>query len=202
MSVDLKLRKTWQLLWFVLAIQGSIVVWSLASDPSGFFKYIGFSKDGAGTVSSWLLAAAITASYVFSASAISMVRQHLFARTWLKLLAVVAALAAGVLEEVVFRKWVMDYLNNRGHSSLVQVGVSAASFGVAHLLWGAKSIAAGINATLSTALLGLGLAVVYLVSGRSLAPCIVAHFIVTALIEPGLILAAVSNKLGVLRERA
>jgi membrane protease YdiL (CAAX protease family) len=131
-----------------------------------------------------------------------MVRKHLLARTWLKLLAVVVALAAGILEEVVFRKWVMDYLNNRGHSSLVQVIASAASFGVAHLVWGVKSVAAGINAILSTALLGLGLAVVYLMSGRSLAPCIVAHFLVTALIEPGLVLAVVGNKLGVLRERA
>jgi hypothetical protein len=45
-------------------------------------------------------------------------------------------------------------------------------------------------------LLGLALGAVYLASDRSLAPCIVAHFVITALIEPGLVLAAVRDQLG------
>jgi hypothetical protein len=44
-------------------------------------------------------------------------------------------------------------------------------------------------------------AVVYIVGGRSLAPCIVAHFVISALIEPGLVLAALKDRLGYWRER-
>ena len=66
---------------------------------------------------------------------------------------------------------------------------------------GFKRIAAGVNAMLSTGALGIGLGIVYLVGDRSLAPCVVAHFMITALIEPGLIVAAVKDKLGYMRER-
>jgi hypothetical protein len=47
----------------------------------------------------------------------------------------------------------------------------------------------------ATTLLGLGLAVVYLLGGRNLAPCIASHFLVTALIEPGLLIAAFSGRM-------
>lgn len=120
----------------------------------------------------------------------------------LKLLAVVAAAVAGVLEEVVFRKWVMDFLNSKGYGSVVQVLAAGVSFGLAHLVWGAKSLAAGVIAVLSTSALGIGLGIVYLLGDRNLAPCIAAHFLVTALMEPGLIHAAVTDKLGYLHERA
>ena len=63
------------------------------------------------------------------------------------------------------------------------------------------AIKAGINAALSTAALGLALAIVYLLGERSLAPCIVAHVIVTALIEPGLLISAQRDRLGVFSEK-
>jgi membrane protease YdiL (CAAX protease family) len=63
-------------------------------------------------------------------------------------------------------------------------------------MWGLKNMKAGVNAFISTSILGAALAIVYLVSGRSLAPCIVAHFIITALIEPGLLIAAKNDTLG------
>ena len=37
---------------------------------------------------------------------------------------------------------------------------------------------------------------VYIMSGRSLAPCIATHFLINALLEPGLVLAAVSGQMG------
>ena len=47
-----------------------------------------------------------------------------------------------------------------------------------------------------------GLAIVYIISDRNLAICIIAHTIVTGLIEPGLIKSAVLDKLGYFKERA
>jgi hypothetical protein len=69
-------------------------------------------------------------------------------------------------------------------------------------VWGlfGRSIGAAWGAMVSTTVLGAALAVVYVVSARSLAPCIVSHFLVTGLIEPGLVLAAVRGEMS--RRRA
>ena len=114
----------------------------------------------------------------------------------LKIVAILTAVFAGIMEEVIYRKWLMDYLNSQDFSVILQVILSGLAFGIIHLLWGIKNIKAGVNAFISTSLLGIALAIVYLVSGRSLAPCIVAHFIITALIEPGLLIAAKNDKIG------
>ena len=88
----------------------------------------------------------------------------------------------------------MDALNNSGYGPIVQVLASGLAFGIAHLIWGIKNFKAGLNAMVSTSALGAALAVVYLVGDRSLAPCVVAHIVVTALIEPGLVLAGFDEK--------
>jgi len=194
--------KTTRLLLVVLALQGPFVVWSLVADPMGFFKFTGFVGSSHGTVQAWLLATVVTIGYVWSAASIPTVRQTMFRWNALKLLSIIVAIVAGIVEEAIFRKWVMDFLHKREYGAVVQVLASGTLFGIAHIMWGARSIAAGINAVLSTGLLGIGLGIVYLVGDRSLAPCIVAHVIITSLIEPGLILAAVDNKLGYLRARA
>jgi len=52
-----------------------------------------------------------------------------------------------------------------------------------------------LNPTI-TALLGGALAIVYVIGGRSLAPCVAAHFAINALLEPGLVLAATRREMG------
>jgi membrane protease YdiL (CAAX protease family) len=117
----------------------------------------------------------------------------------LKLLAVLAAVAAAVLEEVIFRRWIMDYLDRNSTGVALQVVVSGVAFGLAHGFWGffGRSFAAALQAVIASGVLGAMLGVVYIMSDRSLAPCIVAHFIITALIESGLVLAAFRGQLGV-----
>jgi len=194
--------KVGRLLLVILAISGSIVGFSLVGDPAGTLKYLGFSPRVTGTVSAWILATVITVAYVWSPAAVSTVRQYMFSGGTLKMLAVVTAVFAGILEEVVFRKWIMDHLNSIGYGPTTQVLASGIAFGLAHLAWGAKRLAAGINAFASTAILGCGLGIVYLLADRSLAPCVASHVIISALIEPGLLLAAVTDKLGYWNERA
>tara|TARA_R100001369_G_scaffold87295_1_gene122680 strand:+ start:32 stop:448 length:417 start_codon:yes stop_codon:yes gene_type:complete len=65
----------------------------------------------------------------------------------------------------------MDYLNSHDFSVILQVILSGLAFGIIHLMWGIKNIKAGENAFISASLLGFALAIVYLVSERSLAPC-------------------------------
>jgi hypothetical protein len=150
---------------------------------------------------SWVLALVVVICYSVSASKISDVKYYMFKFDLLKFVAIIAAVCAGILEEVIFRKWVMDYLSSNDYSVVIQVLLSGLSFGVVHLLWGAKNVAAGINAIISTSILGSALAIVYIVGDRSLAPCIAAHFFITALIEPGFIIAAKNDKLGYWSEK-
>ena len=139
----------------------------------------------------------MTAAFVVESLRLPSVRAHLTRPSWLKLLAVLLAVAAGILEEVVFRKVLMDALFSRGIGGVAQVALSGLAFGAAHGVWGlmGRSVRAALGATIATGVLGAALALVYLAAGRSLAPCIVAHFVINLLIEPGLVLAAVSGEM-------
>lgn len=108
--------------------------------------------------------------------------QNAFAPTGLKLLAIVATvLVAGVVEEVIFRGYVMTTLASMGHGRVVQVLMSAVTYALVH--------PTGSLAILFTLLLGAALGIVYLVGNRSLTPVIVAHMLVNLIIEPGLFLS-------------
>tara|TARA_B100000809_G_scaffold242475_1_gene266594 strand:+ start:2137 stop:2427 length:291 start_codon:yes stop_codon:yes gene_type:complete len=80
------------------------------------------------------------------------------------------------MEEVIYRKWIMDFLDSYDFSVIIQVILSGLASDIIHLLWGIKNRNAGANVFISTSLLGFALAFVYIVSERSLAPCIVAHY--------------------------
>lgn len=54
----------------------------------------------------------------------------------------------------------------------------------------------GIDAMIATGTLGTGLALVYILGERSLAPVIVAHFVVTATIQPGIMFWRSADRCG------
>jgi membrane protease YdiL (CAAX protease family) len=47
---------------------------------------------------------------------------------------------------------------------------------------------------LSTSILGFGLALVYVASGRNIGPCIAGHTLINLVIEPWLMLSSVSGE--------
>jgi membrane protease YdiL (CAAX protease family) len=185
----------------MIFLWGSFVLFSYFSNPMGFLSYLGFVNGNSGTAISWILALLIVVIYCTSAAKISDVKRYMFKIDRLKFVSIFAAVFAGIMEEIIYRKWIMDYLNSHDYSVVLQVILSGLAFGIVHLMWGVKNIKAGVNAVISTSLLGSGLAIVYLVSERSLAPCIVAHFFITALIEPGLLISAKNDKLGYWEEK-
>ena len=194
-------NQTKKIISSIILVQGGILLyWFFTSE--NFFGSLGFTTLPDVGVFAWLVAALVVVSYVWGAASISNVRQHMFKFNSLKFLALLGALVSGIFEELVFRKLLMDYLHEEGFSSVVQIIVSGLAFGVAHLVWGGKALSAAINATFYTFFLGAGLAIVYIISDRNLAICIIAHTIVTGLIEPGLIKSAVLDKLGYFKERA
>jgi hypothetical protein len=201
MTSALHLKQAQRIIIGLIAIQGALLALMFSAAPAKLPGYLGFAPGLHGTATAWILATVITIAYVWSAATLSAVREWLFRFNGLKLLAIMAAVMAGVLEEVLFRKLVMDALMVRGFGPVMQVVASALAFGLAHGVWAFKSRAAGVNAVVSTTLLGAALAIVYIVGDRSLAPCVATHILITALIEPGLILAAVADRLGVWREK-
>jgi hypothetical protein len=58
-----------------------------------------------------------------------------------------------------------------------------------------RSVSAAVGATIATGALGGALAVVYVLSARSVVACIVSHTVIDMLIEPGLVLAALRGEM-------
>jgi membrane protease YdiL (CAAX protease family) len=114
-----------------------------------------------------------------------------------KLLGILAAVVGGIVEEVFFRRWIMDTLLFRGFGSITQVIISGITFGLAHAGWALlakRDLKFSLPAIISTSILGVFLAIIYLAGGRNLGPCIFAHAMVNVVIEPWLMLSAVSGK--------
>jgi membrane protease YdiL (CAAX protease family) len=84
-----------------------------------------------------------------------------------------------------------------GFSPVFQVIISGVAFGLVHASWtllAKRNFKATLPAILSTSILGIFLAIIYLVGGRNLGPCIFAHVLINIVIEPWLMLSAVSGK--------
>jgi len=114
-----------------------------------------------------------------------------------KLLGILTAVVGGIVEEVFFRRWIMDMLMLRGFASIIQVVISGVAFGLAHTSWtllAKRDFKATLPAIISTSILGIFLAIIYLAGGRNLGPCIFAHVLINIVIESWLILSAVSGK--------
>jgi membrane protease YdiL (CAAX protease family) len=112
----------------------------------------------------WFLAGLVTIAFVvLSATRLPSVRANLFRISWLKLLALGTALVAGILEEIVFRSMLMDAARDRGANALLQVLLSAITFGLIHGVWALfrGSWRAGFGAVVATGILGAALAAVY-----------------------------------------
>jgi membrane protease YdiL (CAAX protease family) len=193
-------NQTLKIISSIILVQGGILFfWFFTSE--NFVASLGFSTLTNASALAWCTAALVVVIYVWGAASISNVREHMFKFNKLKFLALTGALVSGVFEELVFRKLLMDYLQEEGFGNFIQIIISGLAFGLAHLVWGGKALSAAINATFYTFFLGAGLALVYIISDRNLALCIVAHAIVTGLIEPGLIKSALLDKLGYFKER-
>jgi membrane protease YdiL (CAAX protease family) len=90
----------------------------------------------------------------------------------------------------------MDMLMSVGITPILQVVISGVAFGLAHTCW---MLARGdfkfmLPAVLSTTVLGILLAIIYLIGGRNLGPSIFAHGIINMIIEPWLMLSSISGK--------
>jgi uncharacterized protein len=191
-------RKSGIILVIIAALEVGWVLMNLQFSGWRFIRYLGFAPRMSGNLAGWLAAVFTTVIFVAFALRLPSVRENLFRPSFLKLLAIALAIGSGILEEVMFRRWTMNWLMQHGYGAVVQVLGAGLLFGAVHGIWGlmGKSFRAALGATVATGFLGTMLAIVFLLAGRSVAPCIVAHFAINLLIEPGLVLAATRGEMG------
>ena len=161
------------------------------------FKNLGFGTDSFAPLTTWILAIIAAIAYVvYTLRVIPFVRSMQREISLFKLLGIVSAVGGGIFEEAIFRRWLMDYLMYGGFGPVIQVVLSGVVFGLAHGSWllAKGEFKFALPAILSTAVLGTFLAGIYLLGGRNLGPCIFAHVLINIVIEPWLLLSAVSGR--------
>lgn len=139
----------------------------------------------------WAIALGIAVAVVYSGFTTitnPSVSRHLLDFTLLKLLAIVTAIVAGVVEETIFRGYVITTLGRKGDGLVVQVLLSGLFFALFHLYVFTTPLAILIVEGL-TFLLGVALAITYIAGERSLTPVIIGHALIDMVIEPGLFLS-------------
>lgn len=189
-------RKTVLILGMTTIFMLSPLAMSLFWHPIPLFQNLGFERESMAPPLAWILATITAFAYViYSMKVIPFVLTKQKEISWFKLLGILSALAA-IVEEVFFRRWTMDMLMSRGVTPILQVIISGIVFGLAHISWilARGDFKFAIPAILSTSVLGTHLAIIYLLGGRNLGPCIYAHAIINLIIEPWLMLSSVSGK--------
>ena len=189
--------KTAWILGAVSLIMFSPLAMVLVGYQIPLFQNLGFERDSLASPISWILATIVGIIYIFyTMRAIRFVASMQREISLFKLLGILSAIVGGIVEEVFFRRWVMDMLMSRGFASITQVIISGVAFGLAHASWTfvKRDFKFALPAIISTSILGIFLAVIYLTGGRNLGPCIFAHVMINIVIEPWLMLSAVSRK--------
>lgn len=180
-----------------IALSGSILLWYFGN-PQQFIEHrIGINTEAFNNPIVWILTFLIAIGYIiYTAKAVPFVRDQLFTFSWLKVIGIWAAFVSSIVEEILFRQVLMDWLKSLDYSIIIQVLASAIIFGIAHGAWiflrGELKIA--IPVIISTTILGGLLAILYIIADRNILAPIVAHILINLFIEPWLILSAVTGK--------
>jgi hypothetical protein len=171
---------------------------SLLWHPIPLFQNLGFERESIAPPLAWILATITAIAYVlYTMRAIPFVASMQREISLFKLLGILAAVVGGIVEEAFFRRWIMDMLMSGGFACTIQVLISGVAFGLVHTSWtllAKRDFKVTLPAIISTSILGIFLAIIYLAGGRNLGPCIFAHVLINTVIEPWLMLSAVSGK--------
>jgi len=191
-------RKTALILGMTSLFMFSPLAMSLFWHPIPLFQNLGFERESIAPPLAWILATITAIAYVFyTMKVIPLVLAKQREISLFKLLGILSAVVGGIVEEVFFRRWTMDMFMKGGFNPILQVIISGVAFGLAHTSWTLltkRDFKVTLPAILSTSILGIFLAIIYLAGGRNLGPCIFAHVLINIVIEPWLMLSAVSGK--------
>ena len=190
--------KTALILGTSIGIMFSPLAMSLIWHPIPLFHNLGFEKGSIAPPLAWILATITAIAYVlYTMRAIPFVASMQREISLFKLLGILSAVVGGIVEEVFFRRWIMDNFMSGGFAPILQVIISGIAFGLVHTSWtllAKRDFKVTLPVIISTSILGIFLAIIYLAGGRNLGPCIFAHVLINIVVEPWLMLSAVSGK--------
>jgi hypothetical protein len=198
-------RIAWGFLLGVTLSEGLAVAWSFSSGGSLIKSLWHYGVTPPGTPLAWICATAVMVTYVaYSASRSPVIALYAFnPAAWLpvwglRLFSIPMALVTGFFEEAFFRKSIMDSAQHHGFGVMSQVMISALIFGVAHAIWGVfgGKVRAAVAVMLTTSVLGGLLALVYLIGGRSVGPCMAAHIGLNLFLEPWMVISSATGSWG------
>jgi hypothetical protein len=186
-------RRTLFVMLAIMACQAwGLSAMLIGADPARVARLFSFVPSA---WKAWALGAVVAAAYVaVSIRQLPLIGQRFFELTPLKLLAIPFSLGAGAVEELLFRRMLMNWALHQGLDWPVQIAISAIAFGLLHAMFGlfSRSWRGVLSPVIFTSLLGAALALVYLAGGRDVAPCIWAHALIDMAIEPWLLIAIMS----------
>ena len=129
-------RKTALILGMTSLFMFSPLAMSLFWHPIPLFQNLGFERESIAPPLAWILATIIAIAYVlYTMKAIPLVLAKQKEISLFKLLGILSALVGGIVEEVFFRRWIMDMLMSGGVAPILQVIISGVAFGLAHSSW-------------------------------------------------------------------
>jgi uncharacterized protein len=161
-----------------------------------FFRNMGFDYSSVAPFYVWILSLMIAGGYLaYTFRAVPLVFKKQKEISAFKIIGLCSGLIAGIIEELLFRRWLMDFAMKHGIGVILQIAISGVSFGLFHAVWSLPggNMKFGLKASLSTTVLGLSLATLYMIGDRNIGPCIVSHCVISMTVEPWLLLAAVSR---------
>ncbi|MFC3335787.1 CPBP family intramembrane glutamic endopeptidase [Flavobacterium palustre] len=159
------------------------------------FNNIGLDENNLASWYAWITALVVTLLYVlYTFKKIPFVYEMQKEVSLFKLIGLLSIIG-GLIEELVFRQWLMDLLDSKGYGAIIQVLISGILFALIHIIWVifSRDMKFLRGAFISTFLLGTLLAIVYLIGNRNVGPCIISHALINVIIEPWLLLAAISK---------
>lgn len=159
------------------------------------FNNIGLDENNLAPWYAWITALVVTLLYVlYTFKKIPFVYEMQKEVSLFKLIGLLSVIG-GLIEELVFRQWLMDVLDSKGYGIIIQILISGILFALIHIAWVifSRDKKFLFGAFISTFLLGTLLAIVYLIGNRNVGPCIISHALINIIIEPWLLLAAISK---------
>ncbi len=188
-------RKTALILTSMSLFMFTPVLMQLLGYRLAIFNDLGFKKGDLAPWYAWITAILVALIYVmYTFKKIPIVYKMQKEISLFKLVGILAIIG-GLIEEVVFRQWLMDLLMNKGFGIIIQILISALMFSLIHIIWGIFSgeVKFIVGTLKSTFGLGILLSLVYLIGNRNVGPCIISHSFINLIIEPWLLLSAVSR---------
>ncbi len=133
------------------------------------------------TIPAIVLGLVFASGYAIYTLSNPLIRSHATEISLFKLAGIVVGVVGAIVEECVFRGYIISELERMKVSALTQVLVSGVSFGIIH-------IGFDLVGVLLTFVMGVAMATAYVIGKRSLTPGIVSHVLINIMIEPWLLL--------------